>query len=223
MMMVPEAWENHTAMPDWLRDFYAFHSCLMEPWDGPASVAFCDGTLLGATLDRNGLRPGRWQVTKDDFVVMASETGVLEYPAGPDRRARAASRPGRSSWSTSSKGRVVEDGEIKHEIAHQQPYGDWYRAALASTSTTSRTSRPRRCPADPIVTRQLMFGYSQEDLRVTLARHGRREGRGADRLDGQRLRARGPVRQGARRSTATSSSSSRRSRTRRSTRSASAS
>jgi len=66
---VPEAWENHTAMPDWLRDFYAFHSCLMEPWDGPASVAFCDGTLLGATLDRNGLRPGRWQVTKDDFVV----------------------------------------------------------------------------------------------------------------------------------------------------------
>ena len=126
MMMVPEAWENHDAMPDWLRDFYAFHSCLMEPWDGPASVAFCDGTLLGATLDRNGLRPGRWQVTKDDFVVMASETGVLDYP--PDqivRKGRLA--PGKIFMVDLDKGRVVEDGEIKHEISHRQPYGDWYR------------------------------------------------------------------------------------------------
>ena len=126
MMMVPEAWENHDSMPEYLRDFYAFHSCLMEPWDGPASVAFCDGTLLGATLDRNGLRPGRWQVTKDDFVVMASETGVLEYP--PDqivRKGRLA--PGKIFMVDLDKGRVVEDEEIKYEISHRQPYGEWFR------------------------------------------------------------------------------------------------
>ena len=142
MMMMPEAWENHDAMPDWLRDFYAFHSCLMEPWDGPASVAFCDGTLLGATLDRNGLRPGRWQVTKDDFVVMASETGVLEYPADQIvRKGRLA--PGKIFMVDLEKGRVVEDGEIKHEIAHRQPYGDWFR----QRSRPSRRPRGRRARA----------------------------------------------------------------------------
>jgi len=166
MMMVPEAWENHTAMPDWLRDFYAFHSCLMEPWDGPASVAFCDGTLLGATLDRNGLRPGRWQVTKDDFVVMASETGVLEYPADQIvRKGRLA--PGKIFMVDLDKGRVVEDGEIKHEIAHRQPYGDWYRERSVHLNDLEDVA-PAEVPADPIVTRQLMYGYSQEDLRVTL-------------------------------------------------------
>ena len=166
MMMVPEAWENHTAMPDWLRDFYAFHACLMEPWDGPASVAFCDGTLLGATLDRNGLRPGRWQVTKDDFVVMASETGVLEYPADQIvRKGRLA--PGKIFMVDLDKGRVVEDGEIKHEIAHRQPYGDWFRQGSVHLDDLEEVA-PAEVPADPIVTRQLMYGYSQEDLRVTL-------------------------------------------------------
>jgi glutamate synthase domain-containing protein 2/glutamate synthase domain-containing protein 1/glutamate synthase domain-containing protein 3 len=170
MMMVPEAWENHTSMPDWLRDFYAFHSCLMEPWDGPASVAFCDGTLLGATLDRNGLRPGRWQVTTDDFVVMASETGVLEYP--PDqivRKGRLA--PGKIFMVDLDKGRVVEDGEIKHEISHRQPYGDWYRQSCVHLDDLEDVA-PAELPADPIVTRQLMYGFTQEDVRVTLTDMG---------------------------------------------------
>jgi glutamate synthase domain-containing protein 2/glutamate synthase domain-containing protein 1/glutamate synthase domain-containing protein 3 len=166
MMMVPEAWENHDSMPDYLRDFYAFHSCLMEPWDGPASVAFCDGTLLGATLDRNGLRPGRWQVTKDDFVVMASETGVLEYPADQIvRKGRLA--PGKIFMVDLDKGRVVEDEEIKYEISHRQPYGDWFREGSVHLDDLEDVA-PKQVPADPIVTRQLMFGYSQEDLRVTL-------------------------------------------------------
>jgi glutamate synthase (NADPH) large chain len=166
MMMVPEAWENHDAMPDYLRDFYAFHACLMEPWDGPASVAFCDGTLLGATLDRNGLRPGRWQVTKDDFVVMASETGVLEYPAEEIvRKGRLA--PGKIFMVDLDKGRVVEDDEIKYEISHRQPYGDWFREGSVHLDDLEDVA-PTEVPADPIVTRQLMYGYSLEDLRVTL-------------------------------------------------------
>ena len=166
MMMMPAAWEGHTTMPQWLREFYAYHSCLMEPWDGPASVAFCDGTVLGATLDRNGLRPGRWQVTKDDFVVMASETGVLEYPADQIvRKGRLA--PGRIFMVDLEQGRVIEDGEVKHQIAHQQPYGDWFRENCVHLDDIPDVA-PLELPADPIVTRQLMYGYTQEDLRVTL-------------------------------------------------------
>ena len=97
MMMIPEAWEGRDDMPEHLMDFYAYHSCLMEPWDGPAAVAFSDGRVIGATLDRNGLRPGRWQVTTDDFVVLASETGVLEYPPEEVKRRAASSRASCSS------------------------------------------------------------------------------------------------------------------------------
>src|SRR5205823_4093621 len=112
MMMIPEAWENHTAMAPEVRDFYAYHSCLMEPWDGPAAIAFSDGRVIGATLDRNGLRPGRWQVTDDDFVVLASETGVLEYPAD-QIKAKGRLQPGKLFLVDVENGRIVEDEEVK--------------------------------------------------------------------------------------------------------------
>ena len=170
MMMVPEAWENHSAMPPEVRDFYAYHSCLMEPWDGPAGIASTDGHVIGATLDRNGLRPGRWQVTSDDFVVLASESGVLEAePAKILRKGRL--QPGKLFFVDVEQGRVIEDEELKFEIATRRPYGDWYRDCTVHLDDLPDVA-PRKIPADPVRTRQLMFGYTQEDLRITLARMG---------------------------------------------------
>src|SRR3954452_11061917 len=170
MMMIPEAWEGREDMDPWLKDFYAYHSCLMEPWDGPAAVAFTDGRCIGATLDRNGLRPGRWQVTKDGFVVLASETGVLE--AEPSEVVQKGRRqPGKIVYVDVENGRIVDDGEIKHSISHQQPYGDWYRDRTVYLDDMEDVA-PRELPADPLVTRQLMFGYSQEDVRISLAQMG---------------------------------------------------
>ncbi|MFL5781631.1 MAG: glutamate synthase large subunit [Thermoleophilaceae bacterium] len=170
MMMIPEAWENHDSMAPEVRDFYAYHSCLMEPWDGPAGIASCDGHVIGATLDRNGLRPGRWQVTDDDFVVLASETGVLEAePSKVLRKGRL--QPGKLFFVDVEAGRVIEDAELKHEIASRQPYGDWYRSCTVHLDDLPDVA-PEQVPADPVRTRQLMFGYTQEDLRITLARMG---------------------------------------------------
>ena len=219
MMMIPEAWEGRDDMPDHVKDFYAFHSCLMEPWDGPAAVAFTDGKCLGATLDRNGLRPGRWQLTTDGFVVLASETGVLEYDRRRRSSPRAASSPASSSTSTSRTAASSRTARSRPRSPQQQPYGDWYRDERRPPRRHGGRRARASCPAEYVHTRQLLFGYSQEDLRITLARMGG-AGRGADRLDGQRLRARRAVRPRPARSTRTSSSSSRRSRTRRSTRSA---
>src|SRR5256714_6822368 len=170
MMMIPEAWENHTSMPPEVRDFYAFHSCLMEPWDGPAAIASCDGHVIGATLDRNGLRPGRWQITRDDFVVLASETGVLEAEPGDVIR-KGRLQPGKLFFVDVEAGRVVEDGELKHEIATRKPYGEWYRECTVHLDRLPDVA-PEQVPGDPVRTRQLMFGYTQEDLRITLARMG---------------------------------------------------
>jgi glutamate synthase domain-containing protein 2/glutamate synthase domain-containing protein 1/glutamate synthase domain-containing protein 3 len=170
MMMVPEAWENHDSMPQDIRDFYAYHSCLMEPWDGPAGIASTDGHVIGATLDRNGLRPGRWQITSDDFVVLASETGVLE--AEPEKILRKGRlQPGRLFFVDVEQGRVIEDAELKHQIAARRPYGQWYRDCTIRLDDLPDVA-PRELPVDPVRTRQLMFGYSQEDLRITLARMG---------------------------------------------------
>ncbi|MBV9212072.1 MAG: glutamate synthase large subunit [Actinobacteria bacterium] len=170
MMMVPEAWENHTAMAPEVRDFYAYHSCLMEPWDGPAAIASCDGHVIGATLDRNGLRPGRWQVTSDGFVVLASETGVLEAePSTILRKGRL--QPGKLFFVDVEAGRVVEDSELKHEIATRRPYGQWYRERTIHLDDLPDVA-PRQLPVDSVLTRQQMFGYTQEDLRITLSRHG---------------------------------------------------
>src|SRR5919199_509408 len=170
MMMVPEAYEDRDDLPEDLKGFYAFHSCLMEPWDGPAAVAFTDGRVIGATLDRNGLRPGRWQVTSDDFVVLASETGVLEYP--PEEVVRKGRlQPGKLFFVDVENGRIIDDAEVKYEIATRKPYGDWYREHTVHLDEMEDVA-PRDFPRDPITTRQLMFGYSQEDLRITLARMG---------------------------------------------------
>ena len=116
MMMIPEAYAGREDMSEELRGFYAFHSCLTEPWDGPASISFTDGTVIGATLDRNGLRPGRWMETKDGWVVLASETGVLDEPAENVLR-KGRLQPGNLFLVDLERGRIVEDGEIKREIA----------------------------------------------------------------------------------------------------------
>lgn len=173
MMMIPEAWEERRDMPQWLRDFYAYHSCLMEPWDGPAAVAFCDGRVVGATLDRNGLRPGRWQLTKDGYVVLASETGVLEYPAD-QVVAKGRLAPGKIFYVDLEAGRIIDDGEIKHEVATQQPYGRWFRENTVHLDMLPERA-PEHAPADPVHTRQLLYGYSLEDLRITLSRMGSEE------------------------------------------------
>jgi glutamate synthase domain-containing protein 2/glutamate synthase domain-containing protein 1/glutamate synthase domain-containing protein 3 len=172
MTMIPEAWEDPKlhAMPEDLRGFYAFHSCLMEPWDGPAAVAFSDGRYVGATLDRNGLRPGRWQETRDGFVVLASETGVLEAdPAEVVRKGRL--QPGKLFLVDVEEGRIIPDAEVKHEVANQQPYGAWYAEHSVHLDDIPEVV-PAEVPADPLHTRQLMFGYTQEDVRVTLAQMG---------------------------------------------------
>jgi glutamate synthase (NADPH/NADH) large chain/glutamate synthase (ferredoxin) len=170
MMMIPEAWEGRDDMPEELRDFYAYHSCLMEPWDGPAAVAFTDGRVIGATLDRNGLRPGRWQLTRDGFVVLASETGVL--PANPaEMVAKGRLQPGKIFLVDVENGRVVDDGEVKHVIATRKPYGRWYAERSVHLDDMPDVA-PAELPADPLRTRQQMFGYTQEDLKVTLAQMG---------------------------------------------------
>jgi glutamate synthase domain-containing protein 2/glutamate synthase domain-containing protein 1/glutamate synthase domain-containing protein 3 len=166
MMMIPEAYRGRDDLPDYLKGFYAFHSCLMEPWDGPAAVAFTDGRVVGATLDRNGLRPGRWVETTDGHVVLGSESGLLDIPPEQVRRLGRL-QPGKLFLVDLERGRIVEDEEVKREVATSQPYGEWYaRNAvpfkdLPPSVETTLSDQPMRL-------RQRAFGYSQEDLRVLL-------------------------------------------------------
>ncbi|MGY1618470.1 glutamate synthase large subunit [Geodermatophilus sp. SYSU D00691] len=166
LMMIPEAWENHDEMDPARRAFYRFHSSIMEPWDGPAAVAFTDGTLIGAVLDRNGLRPGRWWHTKDDLVVLASEVGVLDIPAA-DVVAKGRLQPGRMFLVDTAQGRIVSDEEVKGELATAQPYDDWLHAGLVQLPSLPerRRSRPSH---ESVVRRQLVFGYTEEELRLLL-------------------------------------------------------
>ncbi len=166
MMMIPEAYRNRDDLPEALKGFYAFHSCLMEPWDGPASVAFTDGRVVGATLDRNGLRPGRWVETTDGHVVLGSESGLLDFP--PERVKRLGRlQPGKLFLVDLERGCIVADEEIKREVSTRRPYGEWYQrnaipfAALQPSDQVTLSDQPLR-------TRQRLFGYSQEDLRVLL-------------------------------------------------------
>src|SRR5829696_5446824 len=129
MMMIPEAYDGRDDLPEHLRGFYAFHSCLMEPWDGPAAVAFTDGRVIGATLDRNGLRPGRWLETKDGWVVLGSETGVLDEPASNILR-KGRLQPGKLFLVDLEEGRIVDDEEVKEQVSTAAPYGDWYREGV---------------------------------------------------------------------------------------------
>ncbi|MGH2912348.1 MAG: glutamate synthase large subunit, partial [Solirubrobacteraceae bacterium] len=166
MMMIPEAYRNREDLPDELKGFYAFHSCLMEPWDGPASVAFTDGRVVGATLDRNGLRPGRWVITKDGHVVLGSEAGLLDVP--PQEVVRLGRlQPGKLFLVDLEQGRVIDDVEVKHRISTQQPYGEWY-ARNAVRFSEMEPSEQVTLSDQPLHTRQRAFGYTQEDLRVLL-------------------------------------------------------
>ncbi|SDG58596.1 glutamate synthase large subunit [Klenkia brasiliensis] len=166
LMMIPEAWENHAEMDAARRAFYRFHSAVMEPWDGPACVCFTDGTLIGAVLDRNGLRPGRWWRTKDDVVVLASEVGVLDIPAS-DVVAKGRLKPGRMFLLDTAQGRLVPDDEVKGALAAEHPYDDWLHAGLIHLPSLPerRRSRPSH---ESVVRRQLLFGYTEEQLRVLL-------------------------------------------------------
>ncbi len=166
MMMVPEAWEERDDLPEHLRAFYAFHSCVMEPWDGPAAICFTDGRVIGATLDRNGLRPGRWMETKDGWVVLGSEAGVLDEPAENVLR-KGRLQPGKLFLVDVESGRIVEDDEVKRRVATRRPYGEWYQHGVVRLQDLPE--RQGRRPSEPLRTRQLAFGYTQEDLRVLLA------------------------------------------------------
>jgi glutamate synthase domain-containing protein 2/glutamate synthase domain-containing protein 1/glutamate synthase domain-containing protein 3 len=166
MMMIPEAWRERGDLPRDLQGFYAFHSCLMEPWDGPASVAFTDGRVIGATLDRNGLRPGRWVETVDGLVVLGSEIGLLDI--SPDRVKRLGRlQPGKLFLVDLERGRIVEDGEVKREISTRRPYGEWFTRNSVHFDDLP-PSEAVTISDQPLHTRQRAFGYSQEDLRVLL-------------------------------------------------------
>ena len=166
MMMIPEAYRSRADLSDELKGFYAFHSCLMEPWDGPAAVAFTNGRVVGATLDRNGLRPGRWVLTKDGHVVLGSEAGLLEVPADQVLRLGRL-QPGKLFLVDLERGCVVDDGDVKHRIATQKPYGEWY-ARNAVRFAEIEPSEQVTLSDQPLRRRQRAFGYSQEDLRVLL-------------------------------------------------------
>ena len=168
MMMIPEAWEKYDSMPEEKKNFYRYHACLLEPWDGPASIAFTDGKSIGAVLDRNGLRPSRYLVTKDGLVVMASETGVLDIPADQivlkDRL-----QPGRMFFVDLEEKRIIEDGEIKHEMSTRKPYGEWLDQQLVHLSALPKASSvPAPIDGDELTTKQKLFGYSREDYRVLI-------------------------------------------------------
>jgi glutamate synthase (NADPH/NADH) large chain len=166
LMMVPEAWENHAEMDPARRAFYEFHSTFMEPWDGPACIAFTDGTQIGAVLDRNGLRPGRFWVTDAGLVVLASESGVLDLdPSTVVRKGRL--QPGRMFLVDTGQGRIVEDDEVKAGLAGEHPYDEWLHAGLIRLPELPDREHVVHTAAS-VVRRQQTFGYTEEELRVLL-------------------------------------------------------
>ena len=172
MMMIPEPWAAHESMSDEKKAFYEYHSCLMEPWDGPASIAFTDGTMMGAVLDRNGLRPSRYYVTKDDLVIMASEAGVL--PIEPERVAfKGRLQPGRMFLVDMKEGRIVADEEIKEAIAKAHPYRQWLNENLVNLDDLPAVETAPPETAVSLIQQQTAFGYTFEELRLLLAPMGR--------------------------------------------------
>ena len=167
MMMIPEPWENHESMSAEKRAFYEYHSCLMEPWDGPASIAFTDGVKIGAVLDRNGLRPSRYYVTKDDCVIMASEAGVL--PVEPDRvQQKGRLQPGRMFLIDTEQGRIVADEELKNTFAKEHPYQLWLEQNHVLLENLAEPKHERKPDHETVLQRQQAFGYSFEDLRLII-------------------------------------------------------
>jgi glutamate synthase (NADPH/NADH) large chain len=166
MMMIPEAWQKHESMPENKRAFYEYHSCLMEPWDGPASIAFTDGNYIGAVLDRNGLRPSRYYLTHDDRVIMASEVGVLKLdPANIKQKGRL--QPGRMFLVDFQQGRLIPDEELKAEFSDQRPYGEWLRNQRVQLGDLP-ASGPDDFNPETLLDRMQAFGFTAETLRFML-------------------------------------------------------
>ena len=166
-MLIPEAWSGNPHMKPDKRAFYEYHACLMEPWDGPAAIAFTDGRVIGATLDRNGLRPGRYVVTHDDLVVVASEAGVLDIaPEQVKRKGRL--QPGKMFLVDTVEGRIVSDREIKQKLASRQPYAQWVKENQITIDQLPEPTRMHFPDAETLLRRQRAFGYSDEDLRMIL-------------------------------------------------------
>ncbi len=172
-MLIPEAWAGNPDMDEEKRAFYEYHASLMEPWDGPAAIAFTDGRVIGATLDRNGLRPGRYIVTKDDLVVLASEAGVLDVPP-EDVRKKGRLQPGRMFLVDTVQKRIVSDREIKKQLAGRQPYGTWLKQQQVTLEMLPEPSRVIASNPETLLRRQRAYGYSEEDLKILLAPMGAR-------------------------------------------------
>jgi glutamate synthase (ferredoxin) len=167
MMMIPEPWDGHESMSEEKKEFYEYHSCLMEPWDGPASIAFTDGHTIGAVLDRNGLRPSRYYVTKDDLVIMASEVGVL--PVEPERVLhKGRLQPGRMFLISLEEGRIIDDTELKHTMASEQPYGQWLKDNIRTFESLPAAEPVSRMAPEELAEQQMAFGYTVEDLKYIL-------------------------------------------------------
>ncbi len=167
MMMIPEAWENHEFMPSYKRAFYEYHSCLMEPWDGPASIAFTDGHYIGAVLDRNGLRPSRYYVTHDDRVIMASEVGVLDIEP-KNVKAKGRLQPGRMFLVDFEQGRIIPDAELKKDIATRRSYGEWLQRQRIELSDLKPNTEPHGFYPKTLLHRLQAFGYTIEHLNMIL-------------------------------------------------------
>jgi glutamate synthase (ferredoxin) len=167
MMLVPEAWEKHLSMDDDKKAFYAYNACIMEPWDGPASIPFTDGKYIGALLDRNGLRPSRYTVTKDGYVVMSSETGVLDIkPENVKKHGRL--EPGKMFLVNMEEGRIIEDEEIKNEVIGKHPYRQWLNDNLLTLKDIPYTGNITPLEEENFETRLRIFGYTQEDLKTVI-------------------------------------------------------
>ncbi|HTU84733.1 MAG TPA: glutamate synthase large subunit [Solirubrobacteraceae bacterium] len=167
MMMVPEAYKTRRDLDPDVKGFYDFHSCLIEPWDGPAAVVFTDGRVAGAVLDRNGLRPGRWIQDTEGYVVLASETGVTTVaPEHVQRKGRLA--PGKVFLVDLEEGKIIEDEDVKRRVARKRPYGEWYERSVVHIDDLPERD-PRTPRIEPLRSKQLAFGYSQEDLRMIIA------------------------------------------------------
>lgn len=168
LMMIPEAWSGHETMSAERKAFYEYHATLMEPWDGPASVAFTDGELIGAVLDRNGLRPSRYYVTKDDMVVMASEVGVLDIP--PENvLIKDRLHPGRIFMVDTKQGRIIDDEELKKEFSTAHPYAEWLLDNLIPVEDLPKPKHIHSADDDTLLQRQQAFAYSHEDLKILMA------------------------------------------------------
>ena len=169
LMMIPEAWSGHESMSEERKAFYEYHGCLMEPWDGPASIAFTDGTVIGAVLDRNGLRPSRYYVTKDGLVVMASEVGVLDIP--PENvLLKERLHPGRIFLVDTAQGRIIDDAELKHAYATERPYQQWLKQNLVPLEELPAPPHVHEPDHESVLRRQQVFGYTHEDLRILMRR-----------------------------------------------------